>query len=479
MKDMEFDLTKPHCYYFNEIAKIPHGSKNEKRLSDWIVDFAKAHGLRYVQDDMYNVVIYKDATKGYEDHPGVIVQAHIDMVCEKTPESTHNFETDPLELYVEGTHLRAKGTTLGGDDCMGAAYMLDILSDEKLEHPYLECCFTTQEENGLFGAMALKPEYFKARRLINLDGAGEYRTYTTLAGARNMTIRKKAAQSPTDAPAYCLGVHGLLGGRTGDDIGKERANAGKLAARLLLALERKDAAIRIADFVSANKKAGIAADADVVFTTRMAQSEMQAALEPIQAAIAEEYEFSDPDITVTLKAAQAEQAAGETESRELIELIRLLPFGVFQRFLPLDGLPSFSANVGKIETVEGAFEIHYAARSPFESCMDEAETTVSILCGRLNAEIAAKNDYYGYRYLKDSPLRDTMDRVFMAQYGKPLLHVAAHGGNECGAFKHMFPDMDIVTTGAIYAKHHTPEEYLDLESFDRSIRFLKTFLTAL
>lgn len=111
--------------------------------------------------------------------------------------------------------------------------------------------------------------------------------------------------------------------------------------------------------------------------------------------------------------------------------------------------------------------------------MDEAETTVSILCGRLNAEIAAKNDYYGYRYLKDSPLRDTMDRVFMAQYGKPLLHVAAHGGNECGAFKHMFPDMDIVTTGAIYAKHHTPEEYLDLESFDRSIRFLKTFLTAL
>ena len=172
MKDMEFDLTKPHCYYFNEIAKIPHGSKNEKRLSDWIVDFAKAHGLRYVQDDMYNVVIYKDATKGYEDHPGVIVQAHIDMVCEKTPESTHNFETDPLELYVEGTHLRAKGTTLGGDDCMGAAYMLDILSDEKLEHPYLECCFTTQEENGLFGAMALKPEYFKARRLINLDGAG-------------------------------------------------------------------------------------------------------------------------------------------------------------------------------------------------------------------------------------------------------------------------------------------------------------------
>lgn len=476
---MEFDLTKPHCYYFNEIAKIPHGSRNEKRLSDWIVDFARQHGLRYVQDDMYNVVIYKDATPGYEDHPGVIIQAHIDMVCEKVPESDHNFETDPLDLYVEGTHLRARGTTLGGDDCMGAAYMLDILSDEKLEHPYLECCFTTQEEIGLFGAMALKPEYFKARRLINLDGAGEYRTYTTLAGARNMTITKQMHQSKSADPAYCLGVHGLLGGRTGDDIGKERANAGKLAARLLLALEKKGAEVRIASFTSANKKAGIAADADVIFTTSMSQKDMEAALEPVQAAIGEEYEFSDPDIHITLTKAEAACAAEAEESRELIDLIRLLPFGVFQRFLPLEGLPSFSANVGKIENVADAVEIHYAARSPFESCMEEAETTVSILCEKLHAEITAKNDYYGYRYLKDSPLRDTMDRVFQAQYGKPLLHVAAHGGNECGAFKHMFPDMDIVTTGAIYAKHHTPEEYLDLESFDRSIRFLKAFLKAL
>lgn len=476
---MKFDLTKPHCYYFNEIAKIPHGSKNEKRLSDWIVDFAKQHGLRYVQDEMYNVVIYKDATPGYESHPGVIIQAHIDMVCEKVPESNHNFETDPLDLYVEGTHLRARGTTLGGDDCMGAAYMLDILSDEALEHPYLECCFTTQEEIGLFGAMALKPEYFKARRLINLDGAGEYRTYTTLAGARNMTISKKMHQSKTADPAYCLGIRGLLGGRTGDDIGKERANAGKLAARLMLALEKQGAEVRITAFTSANKKAGIAADADVTFTTKMSQKDMEAALKPIEAAIAEEYEFSDPDIKITLTAAEAELAAGEEESRELIQLVRLLPFGVFQRFLPLDGLPSFSANVGKIETTAETVEIHYAARSPFESCMDEAETTVSILCERLHAEITAKNDYYGYRYLKDSPLRDTMDRVFMAQYGKPLLHVAAHGGNECGAFKHMFPDMDIVTTGAIYAKHHTPEEYLDLESFDRSICFLKAFLKAL
>lgn len=476
---MQFDIAKPHCYYFNEICKIPHGSGNEKQLSDWIVSFAKAHGFVCIQDDMYNVVVYKPATPGYESHPGVIIQAHMDMVCEKTPQSTHNFKTDPLELYVEGTHLRAKGTTLGADDCMGVAYMLDILSDKELEHPYLECCFTVQEEVGLCGAMALKPEYFKARRLINLDGAGEYRTYTTLAGARDMTICKAIMRTPADDPAYHLGVHGLLGGRTGDDIGKERANAGKLAARALLAFNQAGAALRISSLTSGDRKPGIAADADVVFTTAMQRTAMDAVLESVKKAVAEEYEFSDPDIEISLHPAQVSDAAQKEESDALIALIRLLPFGVFQRFLPLDGLPSFSANVGKIHTRSDAVEIRYAARSPFESCMDEAETAVSLLCDRLGAAIVAKNDYYGYRYKKNSPLRDTMDRVFMEQYGMPLRHVAAHGGNECGAFGHMFPDMDIVTGGAIYAKHHTPEEYLDLESFDRSIRFLKAFLRAL
>lgn len=476
---MIFDISKPHCYYFNEICKIPHGSKNEKALSDWIVRFAKEHHLAYVQDDMWNVVVYKEASPGYEDHPGVLIQAHIDMVCEKEPGCTHNFETDPLELYVEGTHLRARGTTLGADDCMGAAYMLDILADEELKHPYLECCFTVQEEIGLYGAMALKPEYFKARRLINLDGAGEYRTYTTLAGSRNMQIEKKLTMTDVTGEVYCLDIHGLLGGRTGDDIGKERANAGKLAARVLYYFHKKGISCRIADFISANKKAGIAADAQVTFATDASADVLENALASVKEAVAQEYEFSDPHIMISLKKAEASAAASEKESLELTELLYLLPFGVFARFLPLDGLPSYSANLGKISVEKDTLIVRYAARSPFESYMDEAACTVSLLCEKCGAQIQKTEDYYGYRYLKDSPLRDIMDRVFLEQYGKPLNHVAAHGGNECGAFKHMFPEMDIVTTGAIYAGHHTPEEYLDLESFDRSIRFLKAFVEAL
>ncbi len=582
-REMEFDLKKPHCYFFNEICKIPHGSGNEKALSDWVVSFAKERGLAFLQDEMWNIVICKEASSGYETHPGVILQAHMDMVCEKTPESAHDFETDPLDLYVDGTHLRARGTTLGGDDCMGVAYMLDILSDETLSHPYLECCFTVQEETGLFGARALKPEYFKARRLINLDGAGEYRTYTTLAGSRNLTIEKKMTQSCAAGSVWRLRVEGLLGGRTGDDIGKERANAGKLLARVLYAFHMDGISFRLMRLTSSNKKSGIPSEGEAVFVTETGGERLSGTLTAVRAAVADEYEFSDAGIRFELEAWEPSErrpaggepggnpadsvpdrkhaggmserepagtspcgktmgsesckmpvdsiadrrhpggvseresagtspvgktmgsepcktpadgmpgrcpvsskpcgktvyAASETDSLELTELLYLLPYGVFGRFLHLEGLPYDSANLGRIETQGDTVLIRYAARSPFESCMAEAERRVGLLCRKLNATIVEKDDYYGYRYRTDSPLRDTMDRVFLEQYKKPLAHVAAHGGNECGAFAHMFPDMDIVTSGAIYAKHHTPEEYLDLESFDRSIRFLKALLKEL
>ena len=487
MENMVFDLTKPHCYYFNEICKIPHGSRNEKALSDWICSIAREHGLSYLQDDMWNVVVYVPATPGYEDHKGLIIQAHIDMVCEKRPESTHNFETDPLELHVEGTHLMANGTTLGGDDCMGAAYMLDIMTDETLKHPYLELCFTVQEEIGLFGAMALKPEYFKARQLVNLDGGGEIRTYTTLAGARNLIIEKDLKMAPCADAAYDLHVYGLLGGRPGDDISKERANAVKLMAKCLYAFHEAGIAVRLAAGQSGVKvKTGICADVDVTFCTTARVEDMEHVLAGVRATIRDEYEYFDPDITVELtKAEPCAMAAGEKETEELVEFIHLLPFGVINRFLPLagpdgvTGLPSYSANIGRFRVEDGRAIIQYAGRSPFESYLDETRYTVDLLSRKLGLTVTGGNDYYGYRYLKESPLRDTLDRVFLAQYGYPIKHMAAHGGNECGAFKHMHPDMDIVTSGAIYAKHHTPEEYLDLESFDRCIRLLKSLVEAL
>lgn len=250
---MEFDLSKPYCFYFNEICKIPHGSKNEKALSDWLVDFARAHHLAYIQDELWNVVIYKPASVGYESHPTLLIQAHMDMITECAPGVTHDFTREPLELYVEGDHLRAKGTTLGADDGMGCAYMLAILADDTLAHPALECCFTTQEEVGLVGAQALKPEYFKARRMINLDGAGEIKTYMSMGGGEQVMLHKPIHWQSNAKPAYRVRIDGLLGGHSGGMIDKERANAGKLMTRLLAALEREQISFEIAAFAGGTK----------------------------------------------------------------------------------------------------------------------------------------------------------------------------------------------------------------------------------
>ncbi|MDD2592536.1 MAG: M20/M25/M40 family metallo-hydrolase, partial [Erysipelotrichaceae bacterium] len=179
---MEFDLTKPHCFYFNEIAKIPHGSNNEKGLSDYLVTFAQTRGLAFKQDDMFNVIIYKPATEGYQQAKPLMIQAHMDMVCEKNKDSDHDFMKDPLKLKVEDGILRADKTTLGADDGTGVAYMLAILDDDNLPHPPLECVFTVQEETGLYGAMNLKAEDISAHRMISLDGGGETNTLLSSAG---------------------------------------------------------------------------------------------------------------------------------------------------------------------------------------------------------------------------------------------------------------------------------------------------------
>lgn len=475
---MLFDMKKTHCFYFNEISKIPHGSGNEKALSDWICALARRQGLRYLQDDIWNVVVYVPASPGYEEHPGVIIQAHMDMVCEKTPESTHDFASDPLELFVDHTLLRAKGTTLGADDCMGVAYMLDIMTDKSLRHPYLELCFTVQEEVGLIGAKALKAEYFQARRLINLDGGGEVRTYTSLSGSRSMVIEKKAEWQAVSGSGYRCVVKGLRGGRLGDDIDKERANAWKVMARILFSFNQHGVQFRISDFVS-EKSSGIPDRAEVFFASEEREDRLRELLEQAQKELLDEYEANDPNMHLSLSRADVQRAMGQTATMDLVKLLYLLPYGVKARFLTLDGLPCYSTSVGRVEVCGDAVHIGYSARSPFESYMRNDQMIAETLCQLCGAEIVDISDYYGYRYEKNSPLRDMMDRVYMDMYGEPLQHVAAHGGNECGAFKHLFPDMDIVTSGAIYDDPHTPNETLDLESFDRSIRFLKEFLTRL
>ena len=479
---MTFDLEKPYCHYFNEICRIPHGSKNEKGLSDWLVAFAEGRGLSCIQDDLYNVVIYKPASSGYETHPGIIIQAHMDMVCEKEPGIEHDFLNDPLELYVEGTHLRARGTTLGADDGMGCAYMLAILADPGLEHPPLECCFTTQEEVGLVGALALKPEYFTARRLINLDGAHEYRTYTSMGGGQRVTLLKDLEFTPVETAVYRLEVKGLLGGHSAGMINKERANASKLAARVLYGLLDAGIELRLVSLIGGEKHNVITPACEAVFACGLPYDLLEQQVSIQAAAIAETYEFSDPGITIDITPIEEGryQGASVEESRRAIELIHLLPFGELAKSTVHDDLPIASSNVGVVRLSAGErFEAALSTRSALESWIGEMEGQVRLLARIFEMEVSTSGYYPGWKYEEHSPLRQKMCAVFEEVYGRPLDCLAGHGGNECGVFKKMHPDMDIVTSGAIYGSIHTTDEFLDLESFDRSYAFLTCFLSRL
>lgn len=475
---MIFDLNKPYCYFFSEICKIPHGSKNEKQLSDWLVKFARERGLEYIQDEIYNVVIYKRASLGYESHPGVILQAHMDMICEKVPESTHDFEKDPLELYVEGDHLRAKGTTLGADDGMGCAYMLAILDDRELKHPFLECCFTTQEEVGLIGALKLKPDYFKARQLINLDGAHEYRTYMSMGGGMRVTIKRNIDFITADQPAYRLNVNGLLGGHSAGMIDKERANANKLAARVMYRMALEGIEFQLIGFNGGTKHNVITSASEVLFKSNADFCKMQAVVDDCARDFSDEYEFSDPGITAALIREEDKDTGAMPVklSREIIELVYLLPHGLKARSIVLEDLPIASVNLGVVATYYDHIEIDESIRSALDSWIDELKNEIVLLTGNYAASAELSNYYPGWRYEKKSPLREKMKTAFQEVYNKPLDCLAGHGGNECGVFKKMHPDMDIVTSGAIYGLIHTTDEFLDLASFDRSYKFLAYFL---
>lgn len=478
---MEFDLTKPYCSYFYEISRIPHGSGNEKALSDWLVAFAKEHGLFYIQDELWNVVIYKEASPGYEAHGGVIIQAHMDMVCEKVQGCEHDFATDPLELYTEGDHLRARGTTLGADDGMGCAYMLAILADETLAHPYLECCFTTQEETGLVGAQALKPDYFRARRMINLDGAGEYKTYMGMGGGEQVTLYRPVPWEENGCPAYRLTVSGLLGGHSGGMIDKERANAGKLLARILCGLEREGIRFWLADVRGGTKHNVIMPEAEAVFVTDADAGQMERMIGRYAEEIAMEYEQSDPDIRIRVAPAEkTERRIRGADGSAVLWLLYLLPNGLLSRNITVEGEPPVtSVNIGVVQTEEEQVQIGISARSGLECAVEELKDRVMLLGELYGASASCAGYYPGWKYEAQSELRETMKRVFYELYQKPLNCLIGHGGNECGVFKKMFPDMDIVTSGAIYGNIHSPEEFLDLASFDRSWRLLTRLLAAL
>ena len=460
-----FDLNKPYCFYFNEICRIPHGSGNEKGIADYLENFARERDLRCVRDQYDNVVIYKDASEGYEKAGPLILQGHMDMVCEANKDTVFDFLNEPLQLRTEGEWLMASGTTLGADDGVAVAYMLAILDDDDLPHPPLECCFTVQEEVGLVGALKLDGSLFRSKRMICLDHGGETDTCVSTSGGRRVETTFRGTLIGNERNSYRLLVSGLKGGHSGSLINDNRANANKLAVRIIKELLNCGVDLSITAIDGGSKENAIPRECEIFFNTD--DERLDDLLDEAKAKLTNEFIAAEKNISVTLeKTARAGRCFDQKTGQDIIRFLFLAPNGFKEKSPLIEGLTVTSLNLGVIKTHEDTVSIMHSVRSVFASAKDELSDEIRTLAEMCDAHVEYMADYPGWNFKEDSKLRVLLADALMKVSGKELRTSAVHGGNECGVFS-AFGVEDIISFGPIMEDIHTPKERLNLPSFDR------------
>lgn len=467
--------------YLETICSIPHGSFHEKPLSDYLVKFAKERGLRYKQYPNWNVIIYKDASPGYENHEPIMLQSHIDMVCEKDPGYEHDFEKDPLSLYVEDGILRAHGTTLGADDGVGVAYMMAFLEDDSLPHPALECVFTVQEEVGLIGAKELAFEDISAKRMIGLDDMGGSTSYVSSCGSQRIALEKTYALScegNETKPGYCLKIGGLEGGHSGVCINKERGNAIKLAARVLYKMT-KSYDIAISEIHGGGKDNVIPTNIDLTFSANADFESLNAIVMDMQAIFKSELEFSDPGVTLTFATCDCPKTLSIKDSEEIIRFLTLLPHGLRHKSMKIQNLTTVSENLANVQCIDGVVKIRYFSRSEQDSFLQMMADEIAILADLFDFTMTASESEPGWKYQENSDIRQKLFDAYHAVTGNHMKPIAEHGGLETGFISGGIPGIDIVTCGPFCEGYHTTKEFLDLQSFRTIYEVLKYTLKTL
>lgn len=461
-------------YYFEEITKIPHGSFHTKEISDYLVNFAEAHGLEVLQDSSNNVVIKKNASEGYENAPVVILQGHCDMVCEKTPDSTHDFLKDPLKLQIEGDFITAKDTTLGGDDGIAVAYALAILEDNTLKHPPLEVVITTDEEVGLLGAGALDTGCLSGRYLINMDSEEEGILWVGCAGGLTAKAEIPVRYEEIEGNLYEVTIDGLKGGHSGGEIDKIRANANKLMGRFLHLLGEK-MAYALVNLQGGLKDNAIPRSSKALLTAEERDEGLlfeTAGL--LEENLRTEYSGSDEEISIHVKpvGASAVRALHPVSREKIVFFLTYMPYGVEKMSGNIEGLVETSANPGIMKLAEEAFTVTFSVRSSVKSGKEELAGRIQYLTEFLGGEFSKDGDYPAWEYKKDSVLREIMRKTYVEVLGEEPLVKAIHAGLECGLFYEKMPGLDCVSFGPNMKDIHTTEEMLSISSTERMYRFL-------
>lgn len=472
MRALENCEPKRVFYYFEELCKIPHGSGNTKQISDYLVSFAKEHGLEYVQDEMNNVVIYKPATKGYEDAPAVILQGHMDMVCEKRPDVEHDFTKDPLNISVQDGYVTANGTTLGGDDGIAVAYGLALLESEDIAHPALEVLITVDEEIGLLGAEGIDCSVLKGKRLINLDSEAEGSLWISCAGGLSGISTIPVQRVEAEGQKAAVKITGLMGGHSGAEIDKKRANANVLMGRFLYSLQ-KETAYEIISLAGGQKDNAITREADAELLVEDINA-VKACAEKLQKGFREEYAGTDEKITVEITdlGAASAKVLHPTSREKVLFFLMEVPFGIQKMSGTIDGLVETSTNIGIVKLGEDEFLGSSSVRSSVEVAGAALSDKICYLTEFLGGEYTVQGAYPAWEYRKDSPLRDRMVEVYEEMYGEKPNVVAIHAGLECGLFYKKIEGLDCVSLGPNMKDIHTSEEMLDIASTERVWKYL-------
>lgn len=453
---------------FEQLAAIPHGSGNTKAISDFCVQYAKERGFEAEQDALNNVLIRVPAAKGYEDHPTVVIQGHLDMVCEKEPGSSHDFEKDGLKLRREGDWLMATDTTLGGDDGIAIAYCLALL-DAKAAHPALELFFTVDEETGMDGAIGFDPAWITGRRLLNLDSEEEGQLIVSAAGGRNVIGRLPLQWEDCESAVYEIKVDGLQGGHSGAEIHQGRANANKILGKILSGLT-----CRLIDWNGGTKANAITRTATA--TVAMAQPVDSKALTEL---FRREYGARDPQITVTVTTATAEKMLQKDASDHAIGLLAALPDGVQKWSEEIEGLVETSLNCGIIETEKDFLKVLTSLRSMKNSERDALNDQVAALMERHGFITETEAGYPAWEFRADSPLQKVVCDCYRKLSKKEMKVIALHAGLECGLLSEKLPGLDCVSLGPDMKDIHTPRERISVPSIERTWELLKEILKSL
>lgn len=464
--------------YFEEICSIPHGSRNTKEISDYLVSFAKERGLTYTQDELNNVILFAPGTCGMEDHAPVILQGHMDMVCEKEPDCSIDMAAQGLDLTHDDTCVFARGTTLGGDDGIALAYALAILADDTIAHPPLEVLFTVDEEVGMQGASGVELSGLRGRTLINLDSEDEGVFTVSCAGGATATVSLPAERRAVYGPCIRLSVDGLQGGHSGAEIHKNRANANKVMGEFLSRIQ-KQMPLCLTSLSGGTKHNAIPRSCQATLVAMGIHLErINDIAQELQAEVREK--FDEPDALV--QAFDVDALGGNSlttaATAQVIGLLCAAPNGVQAMSKDIEGLVQTSVNMA-LTKLGDRFTVTFSVRSSVNTEKQELLEQLKTLANFYEGSFTLMGEYPAWEYKRDSRLRDTMVRIYKRMFHREPQVLAIHAGLECGLLGEKLPGLDCVSIGPQMHSIHTTRERLEIASTQRTWDFLLEVLKAL